>query len=167
MCFPANRYFSAQPQPSTVEIAAWRGSHVIPFGAHLRTVRLAITTVALMTVQSALAPPTAQFNPKPALLHELIATIKDAPGPFDEVTGYVMYQVTNTDCLPLQRGSGATLAMQKRLPLELKLHPNGYMANFYLDPRGRNQYSAPPSFTSQRWCVFSAGSASELVPCNN
>ena len=94
---------------------------------------LAIAVFIPMALQPSLASPTPKFNPMPAHQYELVATIQDAPGPFDEVTGYVSYQVSNTDCLPLQPGSGATLAMQRRLPLKLLPFSDGYTATFHLD----------------------------------
>jgi hypothetical protein len=50
--------------------------------------------------------PDIKLNPHPVQRYELTATV-DAPGPFDSVTGYVSYDVTNVECVPKDAWEGA------------------------------------------------------------
>ncbi|HEX7815552.1 hypothetical protein [Dyella sp.] len=44
--------------------------------------------------------PEIKENPHPKARYEVTLTIDDAPGPFDTVSGFVQYEVTNTECVP-------------------------------------------------------------------
>ncbi|MQQ99823.1 hypothetical protein [Glaciimonas soli] len=44
--------------------------------------------------------PDIKQNPHPKMRYEITLTIKDAPGPFDAVTGFMQYDVTNEQCSP-------------------------------------------------------------------
>lgn len=101
------------------------------------TVRLAIAPVlAILAFSACSASPSPKItrNPRPVERHELTLRIEGAPGPFDSMDGYVMFQVLNDRCLPLQPLSGARLALEKRVPLELVPIGGGtYQATFFTD----------------------------------
>jgi hypothetical protein len=42
----------------------------------------------------------AKKNPDPKMRYEVTLTIDNAPGPFDSITGFMQYEVTNIDCVP-------------------------------------------------------------------
>lgn len=50
-------------------------------------------------------PKHPQKNPHPVQRYEVIATA-DAPGPWDRVSGYMEYQVTNPECTPKNEFEG-------------------------------------------------------------
>ncbi|WP_165973457.1 hypothetical protein [Luteibacter rhizovicinus] len=63
--------------------------------------------------------PDIKQNPNPKMRYEITVTIDDAPGPFDRIEGSVDYKVSNDRCVPLTPITGATVAPEKRVPLEL------------------------------------------------
>ncbi|WP_266157209.1 hypothetical protein [Dyella silvatica] len=78
--------------------------------------------------------PDIKQNPHPKTRYEITMTIDGAPGPFDAVTGFVQYKVSNDRCVPLSPGSGATLAPEKSVPLDLtRVSDKVYRATFYTD----------------------------------
>jgi hypothetical protein len=82
------------------------------------TVILALS-LALITSAcgSSMKTPDIKHNPNPEKRYEVTLTIDDAPGMFDSVQGYVLYQVAEDSCLPVQPGSGARLALRKNFPV--------------------------------------------------
>lgn len=78
--------------------------------------------------------PDIKPNPTPHKRYEIILTIEGAPGSFDTVSGMVDYKVANDRCVPLTPISGATLAPEKRVPVELTRVDDGvYKGSFYAD----------------------------------
>lgn len=78
--------------------------------------------------------PDIKQNPHPTKRYEITLTIKDAPGPFDSVTGFVQYKVSNDKCVPLTPISGATLAPEQRVHLDLKsIGDHVYRGHIYAD----------------------------------
>jgi hypothetical protein len=102
-----------------------------------RTVASLLLFSALITTAcgSHMSTPDIKQNPHPAKRYEITMTIEGAPGAFDSVDGYVMFQIQNDDCVPLQPGSGARLAPRKSVPLTLSKvnDSNSYKSTFYLD----------------------------------
>ena len=84
--------------------------------------------------ESSMKTPDIKQNPHPTKRYEITLTIKDAPGPFDSVTGFVQYKVSNDKCVPLQPVSGATLAPEYQASLELRrAGDNIYQGYIYTD----------------------------------
>lgn len=78
--------------------------------------------------------PDIKQNPHPKMRYSITLTIKDAPGRFDSVTGFAQYRVSNDRCVPLQPMSGARLAPDENVSLDLKrVSDDVYTGNFYLD----------------------------------
>lgn len=77
--------------------------------------------------------PAIKQNPHPIGRVELSLTIEGAPGNFDSINGYAVYQVENDDCVPLTKGSGARLAPEKTLPVELTRAGNIFKGAVYAD----------------------------------
>ncbi|WP_426702124.1 hypothetical protein ACPPVV_03670 [Rhodanobacter sp. Col0626] len=83
---------------------------------------------------SSMKSPDIKLNPHPKMRYEITMTIQGAPRPFDEISGFVQYKVSNDRCVPLTPISGATLPPEKSVPLEL-LHvsDNVYKGTIYVD----------------------------------
>lgn len=83
---------------------------------------------------SSMKKPDIKKNPHPRMHYKITMTIDGAPGPFDSVTAFVQYKVANDRCVPLQPISGATLAPEESVPLDLiKVSDKIYTAQFYVD----------------------------------
>jgi hypothetical protein len=83
-----------------------------------------------------------KLNPHPTKRYDLTVTIKDAPGPFDSMQTYVLYDVTDPFCVPTLPGSGATNEPRKSVPLTLtKTGENTYTGTFYTDLIKDEDYS--------------------------
>ena len=50
--------------------------------------------------------PGIKQNPHPTECYEITPTIKNAPGPFDPVTRYMQYEVSNEQCAPEDESIG-------------------------------------------------------------
>lgn len=48
--------------------------------------------------------PDIKQNPHPTMRYDITITIDGAPGPFDSVGGFMQYEVTNKQCVPLTGG---------------------------------------------------------------
>ena len=95
-----------------------------------------ILSLALITSAcgSSMKTPDIKLNPHPRMRYEITMTIDGAPGSFDSVTAFVQYKVSNDRCVPLQPISGATLAPEDSVPLDLtKVSDKVYTAQFYVD----------------------------------
>lgn len=80
--------------------------------------------------------PDIKKNPHPKMRYELTMTIKDAPGPFDSIKGFVQYEVLNNACVPETGGpmNAMRLAPQLYPALEFtRISDMEYRANVYLD----------------------------------
>lgn len=78
--------------------------------------------------------PDIKANPNPRVRYEITATVIDAPGEFDRIEGHVDYKVTNTKCVPLTPGSGATVEPKKSLRVTYeRVSENAYRGVIYID----------------------------------
>jgi hypothetical protein len=78
--------------------------------------------------------PDIKQNPHPRMRYEITMTIQGAPGPFDSISGFVQYKVSNDRCVPLTPISGATLPPEKSVPLKLShVSDNVYKGTLYVD----------------------------------
>lgn len=103
---------------------------------------LAILTSTTACGSSTMTTYDIKINPHPTKRYELTVTIKDAPGPFDSMQTYVLYDVTDPFCVPTRPGSGATNAPNKSVPLTLtKTGENTYTGTFYSDLIKDEDYS--------------------------
>lgn len=83
---------------------------------------------------SSMKTPDIKQNPNPKMRYEITMTIDGAPGPFDAISGFVQYKVANDQCVPLTEGSGATLAPEKSVPINLtRISDTVYKGTFYTD----------------------------------
>ncbi len=91
--------------------------------------------VALITTActNAMKTPELKQNPNPKQRYEVTMSIQDAPGPFDSVTGYVLYKVQNDLCVPISPGIGARMPPYTKEPLQLKRAGDLYVGEFYAD----------------------------------
>lgn len=90
-------------------------------------------TLAFSACGSPMDTPAIKKNPHPSRRYEITITIEGAPGPFDSAKADVLLQVKNDECYPLQPGSGARFAPEKRIPVELSGSGNTYKGSFYED----------------------------------
>ncbi|TPG11783.1 hypothetical protein EAH75_10875 [Rhodanobacter glycinis] len=78
--------------------------------------------------------PDIKQNPHPKMRYEITMTIQGAPGPFDSVSGFVQYKVSNGHCVPLTPISGATLPPESRIPISFtRVSDNLYKGVIYTD----------------------------------
>jgi hypothetical protein len=78
----------------------------------------------------------AQRNPAPKMRYEVTLTIENAPGPFDSITGFMQYEVSNTECVPETGGpmNPLRLAPSKNPDITFtKVAENVYKATVYGD----------------------------------
>jgi hypothetical protein len=68
---------------------------------------------------SSMKKPDIKHNPQPRMRYAITVKVDGAPGPFDQVTGFVQYRVANERCVPLQPVSGATVPPEEDVPLVL------------------------------------------------
>ncbi|MQQ99821.1 hypothetical protein [Glaciimonas soli] len=73
--------------------------------------------------------PDIKQNPHPRMRYEIILTLKDVPGPFDAVTGFMQYDVTNEQCAPFDKFIG------------IYHKPPGQSSPIAFVPVGANEYS--------------------------
>jgi hypothetical protein len=115
-----------------------------------------VISMALITsaCSAPMKTPDIKQNPHPSKRYELTIDIQSAPGPFDSVQGYAMYQVNNGECVPLQPGSGARLTPEKSIPLVLTRTGNVYKGTFYIDQLQDENYFG---LGVCHWALVSAG----------
>lgn len=95
-----------------------------------------ILSLALITSAcgSPVKTPDIKQNPHPKMRYEITMTILGAPRPFDAISGFVQYKVSNDRCVPLAPISGATLPPEESVPLELShVSDNVYKGALYVD----------------------------------
>lgn len=63
-------------------------------------------TLTITACGSSMNTPDIKQNPHPKMRYEITMVIKDAPGPFDSVTGFMQYDVANERCAPYERFIG-------------------------------------------------------------
>jgi hypothetical protein len=93
-------------------------------------------SLSLSACGSHMKTPDIKKNLHPKMRYELTMTIKDAPGPFDSVTGFVQYEVLNKACVPETGGpmNAMRLAPQLDPPLEFaRVSDTEYRATVYVD----------------------------------
>jgi hypothetical protein len=67
----------------------------------IRITRALILSLALLaTGCSHMIDPDIKQNPHPVKRYEITMTIDGAPGPFDGVSGFMQYDISNEDCAP-------------------------------------------------------------------
>ncbi|MBB6244932.1 hypothetical protein [Rhodanobacter sp. MP1X3] len=103
---------------------------------------------------STMKTPDIKQNPNPKMRYEITMTVDGAPEPFDSINGYVVYEVVNDACVPLQPGSGARLAPEKSLPLEFTRQGNVFKGAFYADQLQDEDYFG---LGVCHWGIASAG----------
>jgi hypothetical protein len=103
---------------------------------------------------SSMKTPDIKQNPHPSQRFEITMTVEGAPDAFDSINGYVVYQVVNDACVPLQPGSGARLAPEKSLPLEFDRQGNVFKGVFYADQLQDENYFG---LGVCHWGIASAG----------
>jgi hypothetical protein len=64
--------------------------------------RRAVMFMTLFTsaCNSSMKTPDIKRNPHPSMRYEIILTSRDAPGPFDSVSGYMQHQLLDKRCVP-------------------------------------------------------------------
>jgi hypothetical protein len=79
--------------------------------------------------------PDIKHNPNPKIRYEITLTIKDAPGPFESIKGYMLYKVTNEQCAPFERFAGIYHPPPDQdLPFTLtQVSDQEYKGTIYLD----------------------------------
>lgn len=78
--------------------------------------------------------PDIQQNPHPRLRYDITMTIDDVPGPFDSVTGFVQYSVTNKNCAPEDPIAGVTVTPSIDPPIIFtRVSDHLYRATVYAD----------------------------------
>jgi hypothetical protein len=95
-----------------------------------------ILSLALITSAcgSPMKTPDIKQNPHPKMRYEITMTIQGAPGPFDSVSGFVQYKVSNGHCVPLTPISGATLPPESRISIAFThVSDNLYRGVIYAD----------------------------------
>lgn len=96
----------------------------------LATMSLALSTSACGSLMN----PDIQQNPHPKMRYDITMTIDDAPGPFDSVTGFLQYEVTNKNCAPEDPIAGVTVTPSTNPPFVFaRVSDNVYMATVYAD----------------------------------
>ena len=76
---------------------AWRNVPCMP----IRMTHALIISVALLaTGCSRMSDPDIKQNPHPVKRYEITMAIEGAPGPFDGVSGFMQYDISNEDCAP-------------------------------------------------------------------
>lgn len=92
---------------------------------------LALTSPAF---GSPMKTPEIKQNPTPKQRYEITLHINGAPGPFDSISGFVDYHVSNEHCVPMTPINGVTIEPQKSVPLALtKIGDNVYKGTLYAD----------------------------------
>lgn len=106
----------------------------ITIPARLTSSLILSLTLITSACGSPMKTPDIKQNPHPKMRYEITMTIDGAPGPFDSMTAFVQYKVSNDRCVPLQPISGATLAPEDRVPLELaRVSDHVYTGHLYVD----------------------------------
>jgi hypothetical protein len=70
------------------------------------SVSLLLSLAAVSACGSSINTPDIKHNPNPKNRYEITMVIKDAPGPFDSVTGFMQYDVSNEQCAPFEKFIG-------------------------------------------------------------
>jgi hypothetical protein len=95
-----------------------------------------LLSLALITSAcgSPMKTPDIKQNPHPKMRYEITMTIQGAPGPFDSVSGFVQYKVSNERCVPLTPISGARLTPEKTFPIDFsRVSDSVYKGTLYVD----------------------------------
>lgn len=95
-----------------------------------------ILALALITSAcgSPMKTPDIKQNSHPKMRYEITMTIQGAPGPFDSISGFAQYKVSNGHCVPLTPISGATLPPESRIPISFtRVSDNLYKGVIYTD----------------------------------
>jgi len=79
--------------------------------------------------------PDIKHNPHSKMRYEITMLIKDAPGPFESIKGYMLYKVVNEQCSPFEKFAGIYRPpMEQDLPFTLtRVNDHEYKGTVYLD----------------------------------
>jgi hypothetical protein len=135
---PANSGRFAADASDATALNCGKETHTDYSGKNTMPIRLpaslALSLALITTACSApMKNPDIKQNPHPAKRYEITITIDGAPGPFDSIDGYAMYQVKNGECVPVQPISGARPIPEKSIDLALTRTGNVYKGTFYVD----------------------------------
>lgn len=73
-------------------------------------------------------------NPAPQQRYEVTLEIKDAPGPFEVVEGFMQYDVNDRSCVPKAPVTGASVHLTEDIPTEfVRIADNIYRATVFTD----------------------------------
>lgn len=99
--------------------------------------------------------PEIKQNPRPKMRHEIILTIKDAPGPFESVEGRMQYDVVNKNCAPKDEWTGVYQTPPSQYPpiVFSKISDYVYIGGLYLDMLEDEDYFG---LGACHWSMFSA-----------
>lgn len=87
-----------------------------------------LLVIALSACGASVNTPDIKKNRHPKMRYEITLTIKGSPGPFDEVTGFMQYDVANEQCAPFDKFIG------------IYHKPPGQSPPIALVPVGANEY---------------------------
>ncbi|WP_333680350.1 hypothetical protein [Dyella sp.] len=84
---------------------------------------------------SSMNTPDIKHSPHPKMRYEITLMIKDAPGPFESVKGYMLYKVVNEQCSPFEEFAGIYRPPPDQdLPFTLtRVNNQEYKGVIYLD----------------------------------
>jgi hypothetical protein len=91
--------------------------------------------LALIACTTPMNTPDVKHNPNPKMRYEITLTIKDAPGPFESITGYMLYKVVNEQCAPFEKFIGIYRTPPgQNVPFALtRVNDHEYNGIIYLD----------------------------------
>ena len=95
---------------------------------------IAVLAIHSIAYAQSTSHPKVLANNRPLMRYEFTVRVDGAPGPFDRVEAVADYRVKNEDCVSLTPVTGATVAPEKRMPLELlPSEKNVYKFEFFAD----------------------------------
>ena len=95
---------------------------------------IAVLAIHSIAYGQSTSHPKILANNRPLMRYEVTVRVDGAPGSFDRVEAVADYRVKNEDCVSLTPVTGATVAPEKRMPLELlPSEKNVYKFEFFAD----------------------------------
>jgi hypothetical protein len=108
---------------------------------------LSSSLIAISACESSMNTPDIKQNSQPKMRYEITLIIKDAPGPFDSVEGYMFYEVVNEQCAPFEKFIGiyrTPPGQHLSFPMQ-RINTNEYRGTAYLDLlQDENYYGLGP-----------------------
>lgn len=111
-------------------------SSVMPRMKQSRLYRLLLLSlVTLSACGSSMQTPDIKRNPHPKMRYEITMVVKDAPGLFDSVTGFMQYDIANEQCAPFEKFIGIYRKPPGQSPPIVfnRVGDNEYKGQLYLD----------------------------------